>query len=322
MPRKGLLLRLLSLILLVSYYEPVKGQEVDYQKIDYSAIDNYVHTLKGKKFKTTGVLALQLTQPFEQEHEKLRALFIWITDNITYDWEAYFDPKKRETDPQKLLKSRKAICGGYASLLEAMCHTVGIQCQVISGYSRTEPKQIAARLNKLVHGHAWNAVMLNKQWYLIDATWAAGAMFESIRLYNEHYYLTPPEQFILNHLPEKDMWQLLSTPVTRQQFEQFPYIGEGTFQNKITDFMPRQGVIQAKTGTTVTFGFKTMADKKIKTITVTSDKPLASMETVKPLVDENGFYTCTYPLTLKGNYLITIQLNHFNSFTYRIIANE
>lgn len=319
-PSKGSLFRLICLILLVGYICPAKGQEVNYREVDYSAIDNYVHSFKGKKFKTTGILALQLTQPFGQEHEKLRALFIWITDNITYDWEAYLDPRKRETDPQKVLKSRKAVCAGYASLLEALCHTVGIQCQVISGYSRTDPKQIAARLKKPDHG--WNAVMLNKQWYLIDATWAAGAMFESIRLFNENYYLTPPEQFILNHLPEKDMWQLLSYPVTRQQFEQFPDIEDGFFQNKITDFMPRQGVIQAKLGTTITFGFIPMADKKIRTISITSDKPLTSMEPVKPLLDENGYYTCTYPITTKGSYLITIHLNHFNSFTYRIIANE
>jgi transglutaminase/protease-like cytokinesis protein 3 len=69
--------------------------------------------------------------------------------------------------------------------------------------------------------HAWNAVRIEGQWRLLDSTWGAGYLSpagEFVRAFNAHYFLTPPELFIYDHLPEDPQWQLLDPPISMQRF--------------------------------------------------------------------------------------------------------
>ena len=36
---------------------------------------------------------------------------------------------------------------------------------------------------------------------------------------DEYYFLTDPEEFIYNHFPDEEHWQLLVRPVTKLEFE-------------------------------------------------------------------------------------------------------
>jgi tetratricopeptide (TPR) repeat protein len=52
---------------------------------------------------------------------------------------------------------------------------------------------------------------------LLDATWGAGYVSESKRFekrFDDQFFLTSPEKFILKHLPVDPMWQLLPCPIT------------------------------------------------------------------------------------------------------------
>ena len=84
------------------------GKYADY---DYSRIDQ--HALQCPKEMETDIKTLvgYLTQPAQNEHEKLRAVFRWITANIAYDTEGFFDElsaKEKEMD--------KAAAGGVEAL--------------------------------------------------------------------------------------------------------------------------------------------------------------------------------------------------------------
>jgi transglutaminase/protease-like cytokinesis protein 3 len=131
-----------------------------------------------------------LTQPFSEDIVKARAIFIWITDNIRYDYKFY--NKGKEVQPpqcksgmnceqllidwenkylRKIIKKRKAICDGYARLFKKMCGIAGIRSEIISGYTKTKPYQIGMT-GTIDHG--WNAIWLDSNYYLLDPTWAAG----------------------------------------------------------------------------------------------------------------------------------------------------
>ncbi|HXC03593.1 MAG TPA: transglutaminase domain-containing protein, partial [Bacteroidia bacterium] len=134
---------------------------LDYQKADSIAL----HFPK-KNYKDYTQLAGPLTEGLHTDPEKFRVLFRWITDNIQYSF------GQKSDDPDKAVKNKKAVCIGYSSLLRDMCKSVGINCEVISGYSKTQVKDIGQKLRKT--DHAWNAVQLSGKWYLVDVTWATG----------------------------------------------------------------------------------------------------------------------------------------------------
>jgi hypothetical protein len=154
-------------------------------------------------------LSLALTETVVAEYEKACRIFEWIRGNIRYDSEAYRQNKKRiNATTTDVLIRREAVCLGYAQLFADMCGYAGLKAFVIDGHSKQgdyPPKMEEA-------DHAWNAVLIDGTWQLLDVTWAADAR-------GNQYFCTPPEIFIKEHLPADPMWQLLSVPVSAAQFK-------------------------------------------------------------------------------------------------------
>ncbi len=186
----------------------------DYSKIDSIAI-NFPKTFK---FKEIEELSHALTSNIETDHEKFRVLFRWVTENIQYS------SGSRSTNPKKIAKKKKAVCGGYSSLLDALCLYAGIETVTISGNAKSLPEHI--RDNPLRSRHAWNAVKLYDKWYLVDATWAAGGYdtkkHKFYKRYDNSWFLSKPEFFVLSHYPKEKKWQLLSTYYPRRKFKKTP----------------------------------------------------------------------------------------------------
>ena len=153
------------------------------------------------------------------DKEKLWAIFKYVTDNISYDKAAYNHGIRRiNKNNVDVLRRKKAVCWGYAELIREMCSYAGITCLSISGYARD--LQVPSRSFEKAN-HAWNAVKLGGEWFLLDATWASGiASGEDyfMSVYGVDYFLTPPSLFIKNHFPLLPMWQLLSCPLSLEEF--------------------------------------------------------------------------------------------------------
>ena len=313
---------LLLSLLCCSFLEPTFAQTVDYRKLDYTEIDNYVDSLKHKRFRRTSDLALALTSRYDKDYEKVRAIFSWITQNIDYDYKDFFDEehlerKIRHIRPQKVLRRRKAICAGYARLFESMCNTAKIKSQTISGYSRQEEKDIGRR--SLTVNHAWNAVSINNQWYLLDATWATGSTISGMKWYNKQYYLTPPEQLILDHLPKNKMWQLLKDPIDLKQFQNYPAVYDDFFSS-VAEFYPKDGVLRAEIYCPVTLKFKLLDKQPIKSFDIRIQNQKIQPTIESSTIDENGLYAYTFSMPRKGAYLIEVWINGYQTFTYRLIV--
>ena len=77
---------------------------------------------------------------------------------------------------------------------------------------------------------------IDGHWHLVDVTWASGHIgdkCEFVRRFNDYYFLTPPSQFVLDHYPIDDDWQLLSEPIRLNQFELMLTLGESFFENRL-----------------------------------------------------------------------------------------
>ena len=199
---------------------------------DYSRIDKYVLNTPSHAENTIHSLAIYLIKPARSEKEKIRALFHWVTENITYDVQSYLNRKPKNRSPQQVLNDRSAVCGGYAGLMIELGRSVGIEIVPVIGYSKGYDYKLGDRFRNGPN-HAWNAAKINGRWYLLDATWGAGSIDENdrfVRQFQEHYFLTYPESFLLDHLPEEERWQLVDRPISLKEFENSLYLKPAFFQ--------------------------------------------------------------------------------------------
>ncbi|HTB07207.1 MAG TPA: transglutaminase domain-containing protein [Bacteroidia bacterium] len=204
---------ILILALLFSSY-CVNGQELNLRTFNYSKADSIALHFPKTRYKSYTELVAPLTDKLKTEQEKFRVIFRWIADNVAYSISNSSD------DPDKVVKKKKAVCIGYSTLLKDMCNSIGIECEVITGWSKVDPVEIGQKTKETTH--AWNAVKLNGNWYLTDVTWATSAFNKKKKkFYKEFdtaYFLPTPAFFIKQHFPKDKKWQMLDTLVKKSFF--------------------------------------------------------------------------------------------------------
>jgi hypothetical protein len=225
-------------------------------------------------------LSYKLTSPYTTDIEKLRAIFYWITENITYRIKTYPLYKKEKKSSVvaavedsvyeskflneriaiDVLRKREAVCDGYARLFKVLCDYAGLRSEIITGYVRTNMYQMESQFKP---NHRWNAILVDSSWQLADATWASGFISysggEFVKAYDDRYFLAPPEEFIKDHYPDDDRWTLLSNPPTLREFYRTPFKPSAFSKYSILSFAPSKGVIEAVVGDTLSIEL-TMTD--------------------------------------------------------------
>ncbi len=143
--------------------------------------------------------------------QRIKALHDYVADRVAYDVEAYRTKNYPSQRPEAVFQARKAVCAGYANLFAAMGHAVGEEIVTVSGDA------ISLRADREFEGHAWNAVRIRDEWYLVDVTWNAGGVNGDVftRYYLTSYLFMPPQEFIRSHFPDDPAWQLLERPLER-----------------------------------------------------------------------------------------------------------
>ena len=184
--------------------------------LQFDAIDNYVNTTPDSVTHDIKNLATYLTSPFDSDTDKVRAIYFWVSNNISYSlrkmkYQRTFSDSEEIIDVA--LKSRKCVCQGYAELFHALCFASGIESFVVPGY---------VKLDGIIedYSHAWNAAKINKDWYLFDPTWGSGYVSNN-RFYpsfNNDYYMIEPKIFIQTHIPFDLLWQFQYHPKTHKDF--------------------------------------------------------------------------------------------------------
>ncbi len=209
----------------------LNGSECAAQEIKRCNVDSIVASMKIDDSDDADDIATDVCKPFKTDSEKVRALYYWVTENIAYDYRQlrngsphigsgywdFYDYTITET-----LQKKKGICGQYAYLFAELCRSARIPCKVITGWGLHKPNNLLRILAEDVSNHAWNAVLINKKWYLLDVTWASGTVNGRLTKFskqrNDFYYLTKPELFVLDHHPEYKEWQLLNAPLNMWTF--------------------------------------------------------------------------------------------------------
>ncbi len=233
----------------------------EYDKVD-SIVKEYPSKIKIED------LARKINKDFKSEELIARAIFTWISTNVEYDLKKYSKFKKHKLKNKKsknqfqyeksisnkTIRKKKGICGDYAVLYKYLCDLTGIECKVISGYSKTINKDIGKRFGEK---HAWNTVSINGNWKLIDVTWGAGYVDNIanrfVYKFNDYYFFTNPELFFLHHFPRKTNY--LFVEKTKDDFKNLPLYGKNYNYLNFKTEKSQNGLILMENDT-INFEFK------------------------------------------------------------------
>lgn len=314
-------------------------QVSDFWQTDFRKADSIALVFGGRTLKNPGQLAQDITKGLTTDHEKFRAIFRWITDNISYDYELYlkiirtekkrFGRKKQSELASRaskrmyrhLIRKEKTICAGYAKLLEYMCEQVGLECPFVGGYARAFSLESTKAPN-----HAWNAVKLGNKWYLCDVTWASGFVDTEVKRFfksfNEIYFLTDPNLLIANHYPTDRRWILLKGPPSLSEFANAPFKSEGFIENWINHYTPEKGILRIKNTDKFELRFTcntpVVNSKARVTLTKKADRKYHE-EVFCDLTSNNvGEYVLNYQFPSKGTFFLYISLNNKLTFVYEV----
>ncbi|MBL7779794.1 MAG: hypothetical protein JNM22_01170 [Saprospiraceae bacterium] len=184
----------------------------------FDAIDQHCLNTPNSRTRSVAKLAAHLAETATTDLGKLRAIYAWITLHIDYDdhyasSDFWATPEYlEEQSAEQVLHHRSGVCQGYANLFCALAREMGLPCEVVTGIV----KESNGAVPEL--GHAWVAAAAEGEWRLFDPTWGVPTRGMNAFTVNDVYFAPPPERFVLNHLPDDPVWQLLEKPVTERVF--------------------------------------------------------------------------------------------------------
>jgi len=242
----------------------------DFQKIDNVAM-SYPRYTKPEQ------LAERISRDFNDDASKIRAAFRWLTHNIRYDLEEYYQPKKviqfrYSSEEERLQKiqeikdkivkdaflTKMGVCEEYAQALKKVMDLVGIEAEVIKGYVRNSPYDIGRVPSST--NHAWNSVKIDNKWIMLDATWAAGYVYNGrwTKDYNEYYFAMNPKKIGLTHYPDHRKWLIALNYDSLEDFYDQPIYSQGLLKKEVEVLSPVKGYIHVNGSKDVVLKFKNL----------------------------------------------------------------
>lgn len=276
------------------------------QTADWREIEQFIHSQHNEinSEKDLDVLAVSIQQHFNDSLSRLKAVYAWVTENISYDVEGSEQPRYINSI-DSVLKYKTAVCSGYVNVFVLLCGKVGITCKEVGGYGRSGMHPFEVN-EKFKEDHSWAAAWLRGKWNLIDVTWGSGYTLEGssdfIRNPNDWFFFTDPARFIWDHYPRDPQWQLLTDTVSWTAFKKYPIVSLGARENLVQSFSPVESILQTQVGKNIEFAF-------------TTDKILNGIL----LISKEGNFTEKGGLEKKGNtYYYTFKVPYNGFYDLRI----
>jgi len=200
------------LFLFFPFALPAQTKYNDFKKVD-EAIRKYINSTDNNEIR--GV-ARFIYENFSTETEKLRAIFIWISEKFDYDVENMFILKYYDDTQDvvnEMLANKKGVCMHFAHLFKEIGNTLDIKSYLISGFTKQD-----GVISSLPH--VWCASFADSMWYLIDPTWGSGYVQNNkyVKKLDDNFFNVEPEELVQTHYPYDPLWQFLYYPVSEQEF--------------------------------------------------------------------------------------------------------
>ena len=144
-------------------------------------------------------------------------------------------------------------------MYQDLAQQVGLKCEIVRGDSKVSVRDIGRKTTS--SNHAWNIVLIDKKWRLIDVTWGQGYYDSSkgrmVNDFNPVYFDTDPDYFFAKHFP--DSGSFLGDRLSKDDFLNGPLIYNKTIENDYKIKTPNSGIIEVKNGDKITVEIKNVS---------------------------------------------------------------
>jgi Transglutaminase-like superfamily len=190
---------------------------------DYAAADAHAASATSDLEKSPAALGKYLGHDFTDPRDKLRAIYRWMALQMNYDVESYRSGRQNTQTAQQALAAGVGSCDGFSTLYAELAKHAGVDVVTVLGYAKDGMHQNGEYFKDT--NHAWNAVKLDNEWHLIDATWGAG--FDDgrqfVRSFNPFYFLAPAAALQLSHFAKNPSQRFDHPSKNAAQFSSLPF---------------------------------------------------------------------------------------------------
>lgn len=304
---------------------PSKEQGVNSR---YKTVDEYVKSLGSLDTLNMGTISYILTKKFPDNTDKVRAIFDWITYNISLDCKAVRNGGNEKMVSDDVLKTRKANPNGYAALFQDMCSVAKIRCLTVDGYTKKNIEQITDAPDEM--NHTWAVVQLGQSpesWYYVDPASGSGYTDEKItvftRSFNDYYFFADKTIFNFQHFPDNLAWQLGGGGAKSvHDFFSWPLVKDYAYEFGISNFAPLTGSIKANTKKPVLFSFKAGSNNKIDIVALQIGVDKKKRTKTVDYTFNNGIVSFSYKFDEEESYPVTILINNKPVLGYFVEISE
>jgi hypothetical protein len=168
----------------------------------------------------------------QNDFERVKKAHDLVALLVRYDAVSFWANNIPDQSYTSVLKTRLAVCEGYANLFKKLCDELKIPCDIVHGFARGVGTSPFAGDTPTDSNHAWNIVAVGGEHYLIDCTWDSGHMEGRVskQEYNTAWLFLKPEHFLHTHFPENSQQQLMAKPLTATEFLKLPFYAPKFFE--------------------------------------------------------------------------------------------
>ncbi|EMC94159.1 hypothetical protein BAUCODRAFT_222802 [Baudoinia panamericana UAMH 10762] len=173
-------------------------------------------------------------RPHRSDVQRLRAIFTWVSERIT--WEEDFEG---DVDTRRVISAKRGCNREIAALVQEMCTALGLYAEEVHGYLKAPGEVLdldtVARAN-----HWWNAVIVDGEWRIMDCSLAnptnprrSAYSAASSQTAEPWYFLARPREICYTHIPLLPEQQHIVPPLDHEVLVSLPCACPAYFRNGI-----------------------------------------------------------------------------------------
>ena len=272
----------------------------------FAEIDAYADAAPASVERSVPTLAAYLARGGRDDLTRTRAVYRWVTRHIEYDAAGFRTGNYGDLSAEGVLRRRVSVCDGYANLVQALGAAMGLQVDIVTGWSKGYGYNTGERFDGRTN-HSWNAVRVGGRWRLMDATWGSGYLDERMKFFRdfqEHYFLTAPDAFVFDHFPADPRWQLVDHPLSLAEFADLVYLRPLFFQAGFKIVSHSHARIAADDRVTVTLGVTQPVEIIAELVDPATDRRITGEFVFAQVDDTHAEISAAFPHA--GDYIVRV----------------
>lgn len=191
-------------VLLSCFALPVYALNVN-EQASSNRLELHLQKVVNKRGLTLDEKLKALLLVAESDKDRAWLVYRWVTHHFKHDSRLASrigDPEKRSLE--ELYQLAGGSCAVYANVIQRLMMRAGLEVKTIYGIAKGGVA--TSMLNGKPVNHVWNAIRVDGEWKLIDATWGAGHVGRNgfQREQSDLFFLIPPNLAVLSHFDASD----------------------------------------------------------------------------------------------------------------------